>query len=130
MIHTTELEGQRLYELAEMLQRIIGNEKPASSQPPQVNNTAQNNGNGWHLEDILNSPYRRKIGDSAMPLTHREVEVLSYMTQGRLNKQIAKSLGISEQTIKNHVTAILRKLNATRRTDAVVIALKRGLVTL
>ena len=64
------------------------------------------------------------------PLTPRETEILNYMTQGFLNKQIAINLGISEQTIKNHVTSILRKLNANARTDAVVIAIKQGLVSL
>jgi two-component system response regulator DegU len=47
-----------------------------------------------------------------------------------LNKQIAVELGISEQTIKNHVTSILRKLNANARTEAVVLALKQGLITI
>lgn len=130
MIHTTELEGQRLYELAEMLQRIISQEKPAPNQYPKTSDTVQHKGTEWLSEDFLSLPYRKRIGDSTFALTHREIEVLGHMTQGRLNKQIAKSLGISEQTIKNHVTSILRKLNATRRTDAVVIALKRGLVTL
>ena len=52
------------------------------------------------------------------------------MAQGWLNKQIATKLGISEQTIKNHVTSILRKLNAGARTEAVVVAIKQGLITL
>jgi DNA-binding NarL/FixJ family response regulator len=56
------------------------------------------------------------------PLTARETEILDYIAQGYLNKQIAIKLGISEQTIKNHVTSILRKLNANARTDAVVVA--------
>ena len=43
------------------------------------------------------------------PLTPREIEILEYIAQGYLNKQIAAELGISEQTIKNHVTSILRK---------------------
>ena len=45
-----------------------------------------------------------------------------------MNKQIAAELGISEQTIKNHVTSILRKLNANARTEAVVVAIKQGLI--
>lgn len=64
------------------------------------------------------------------PLTRRETEVLNYMAQGYLNKQIASTLGISEQTIKNHVTSILRKLDANARTQAIVTAIKRGLITL
>lgn len=64
------------------------------------------------------------------PLTTREMEILDYVAQGRLNKQIAVQLGISEQTIKNHVTSILRKLNANARTEAVVLALRRGLISI
>jgi DNA-binding NarL/FixJ family response regulator len=62
------------------------------------------------------------------PLTPREIEILQYIAQGYLNKQIAAELGISEQTIKNHVTSILRKLNANARTEAVVVAIKQGLI--
>ncbi len=64
------------------------------------------------------------------PLTARETEILDYIAQGYLNKQIAIRLGISEQTIKNHVTSILRKLNANARTDAVVVAIKQGLISI
>jgi len=64
------------------------------------------------------------------PLTTRETEILNYIAQGYLNKQIAITLGISEQTIKNHVTSILRKLNANARTDAVVLAIKQGLISI
>ena len=64
------------------------------------------------------------------PLTARETEILNYIAQGYLNKQIAAELEISEQTIKNHVTSILRKLNANARTEAVVVAIKQGLISL
>jgi two-component system response regulator DegU len=64
------------------------------------------------------------------PLTPRETEILNHIAQGYLNKQIAAKLGISEQTIKNHVTSTLRKLNANARTEAVVIAIKQGLISL
>jgi two-component system response regulator DegU len=64
------------------------------------------------------------------PVTSREQEILNYMAKGYLNKQIALALDISEQTVKNHVTSILRKLNANARTQAVVEAIKHGLVTI
>lgn len=64
------------------------------------------------------------------PLTRRETEILNYIAKGLLNKQIAGQLGISEQTIKNHVTSILRKLNANARTEAVVLAIKQGLISI
>ncbi len=69
------------------------------------------------------------IENMLSPLTQREREVLNYMAQGYLNKQIALALGISEQTVKNHVTSILRKLDANARTQAVIIAMKHGLIS-
>jgi DNA-binding NarL/FixJ family response regulator len=68
--------------------------------------------------------------DLVSPLTKRETEILEYISKGFLNKQIASEIDISEQTIKNHVTSILRKLNANARTEAVVIGIKRGIITI
>ena len=64
------------------------------------------------------------------PLSKREMEVLSCVVRGMSNKEIAMLLGISHQTVKNHVTAILRKFGVEDRTQAVVYALKRGWVQL
>jgi DNA-binding NarL/FixJ family response regulator len=64
------------------------------------------------------------------PLSDREMEVLACVVRGMSNKEIANLLGISHQTVKNHVTAILRKFGVEDRTQAVVFALKRGWVTL
>jgi DNA-binding NarL/FixJ family response regulator len=60
------------------------------------------------------------------PLTTRETQILNYIANGNTNKQIAAILQISEQTIKNHVSAILRKLNANDRAHAVVLAIRHG----
>ena len=60
------------------------------------------------------------------PLTQRERQILRYIADGNTNKKIAHILEISEQTIKNHVSAILRKLNANDRAHAVVLAIRRG----
>jgi two-component system response regulator DegU len=73
---------------------------------------------------------RSDTEDVVSSLTKRETEILDYIARGFLNKQIASSLDISEQTIKNHVTSILRKLNANARTEAVVIAIKRGIISI
>jgi len=64
------------------------------------------------------------------PLTKREVEILNYVAKGYANKQIAAKIDISEQTIKNHLTSIMSKLNANARTQAVVIAAKKGLISI
>lgn len=60
------------------------------------------------------------------PLTHRETQILNYVAEGNSNKQIARILEISEQTIKNHVSSILRKLNANDRAHAVALAMRNG----
>ena len=64
------------------------------------------------------------------PLTSRELEVLAALADGLSNKAIAARLGISDETVKFHLTAIFGKLQATNRTDAVRRALRRGLVEL
>jgi DNA-binding NarL/FixJ family response regulator len=69
-------------------------------------------------------------GSPFHPLSEREMEVLVCVVRGMSNKEIAGLLGISHQTVKNHVTAILRKFGVEDRTQAVVYALKRGWVTL
>jgi len=68
--------------------------------------------------------------DSFVPLSPREMEILEHVTHGRSNKEIAYALGISHQTVKNHMTAILRKLQVDDRTQAAVYALSRGWVRL
>ena len=69
-------------------------------------------------------------GSPFHPLSDREMEVLSCVVRGMSNKEIAALLGISHQTVKNHVTSILRKFGVEDRTQAVVYALKRGWVKL
>ncbi len=64
------------------------------------------------------------------PLTDREMEILRFIAQGRSNKEIAHTLNISQQTVKNHITSILRKLAVNDRTQAAVYALKRGWIRL
>lgn len=61
-----------------------------------------------------------------VPLSAREIEVLEYIARGNSNKEIARALKISDQTVKNHITSILRKLAVNDRTQAVVYALRRG----
>jgi two-component system NarL family response regulator len=72
------------------------------------------------LIDRLNTP----------ALTPRELEVLRFLVRGESNKEIANALCVAEGTIKTHIVAILRKLDATDRTQAVTIALKRGILRL
>jgi DNA-binding CsgD family transcriptional regulator len=63
-------------------------------------------------------------------LSQRELQVLKQMALGKSNKEIGQVLYISEHTVKAHVTAILEKLNAVGRTEAVALAAQRGLVNI
>ena len=73
--------------------------------------------------------FRRSMEGIAAPLTKRETQILTHVSEGNSNKEIAYILQISEQTIKNHVSAILRKLNANDRAHAVALALRSGWIT-
>jgi two-component system response regulator DegU len=64
------------------------------------------------------------------PLTRREAQILNYVSEGNTNRQIADILGISEQTIKSHVSAILRKMNANDRAHAVALAIRNGWISM
>ena len=67
---------------------------------------------------------------STFPLSAREMEILVYIAQGNNNKQIAKALRISDQTVKNHITSLLKKLSVHDRTAAVVHALHHRWISL
>ncbi|MDR6553616.1 response regulator transcription factor [Paenibacillus qinlingensis] len=70
------------------------------------------------------------IHNTNSPLTKREAEVLRLMAEGKSNKLIGEFLYISEKTVKNHVSSILQKMEVDDRTQAVIIAIKNGWVTL
>jgi len=65
-----------------------------------------------------------------LPLSPREMEILQLIARGMSNKEIARELRISRQTVKNHMTSILRKLAVNDRTQAAVYALRRGWIRL
>lgn len=71
---------------------------------------------------------REKTSQTLEGLTKREIEVLKLITEGLFNKEIAYKLAISERTVKNHVSNIFKKINASDRTQAAVFAIRNGLV--
>jgi len=89
---------------------------------------------GSLLQPIVASRLLQRVSqEPARPvesLTPRELEVLERLAQGLQNKEIAAELVISERTVKFHVSAILGKLDAGNRTEAVAIAAQRGLINL
>ncbi len=88
------------------------------------------------LQPVIASKLLRQVSQTAVSadalgsFTPRESEVLSLLAHGLQNKEIAGQLGISERTVKFHVGSILSKLNAGNRTEAVTIAVQRGLIEL
>lgn len=80
--------------------------------------------------EAATGPYMVDPTEHFVPLSPREMEILQFVTRGMSNKEIAFSLGISHQTVKNHMTSILRKLDVEDRTQAAVYALRHGWVRL
>jgi DNA-binding NarL/FixJ family response regulator len=76
------------------------------------------------------TPDQEKTREFYAPLSSREMEMLAYITRGASNKEIAAELHISQQTVKNHISNMLRKMGVEDRTQAAVLALRRGWVRL
>ncbi len=117
-----EINGDQL---ADMVRRVARGEYPIneslSSRPKLA---------GKILNQFQGLSGKTEVETLISPLTVRETEILNYVAQGYSNKQIAAELSISEQTIKNHVASIMLKLNANARTQAVVIAVQQGLISI
>ena len=117
-----EINGDQL---ADMVRRVARGEYPIneslSSRPELA---------GKILNQFQELSGKTEVETLISPLTARETEILNYVAQGNSNKQIAAKLSISEQTIKNHVASIMLKLNANARTQAVVIAVQQGLISI
>jgi NarL family two-component system response regulator YdfI len=93
--------------------------------------------NGQRVDAVLSanggadvSTHDDDAGPLVEALTPREVDVLEWVAAGLPNKAIAARLGISDQTVKFHISAIYAKLNAHNRTDAVRIGVRLGLISL
>jgi DNA-binding NarL/FixJ family response regulator len=85
------------------------------------------------IEPLLESQRQPPVDNAEPliePLTDREIEVLQLLAQGLANKQIAAELGISEHTVKFHVSGIYTRLGAASRTEAVRLGVRQGLIVL
>ena len=110
--------------LVDAIRRAADGEHPINDALVAHPNVAQR-----VLEQFQDLSWGKGVEAYISPLTPRETQILRLMGEGYLNKQIAGELSLSEQTIKNHVTSILRKLDANARTQAVINGIKRGLIT-
>ena len=86
----------------------------------------------FYAEELTNLRQTPSEKDTTLMehLTPREIEILSFAAQGLSNKQIAVELGISVNTVKDFISKILTKLDANDRTEAVVIAIKNGVISI
>jgi DNA-binding NarL/FixJ family response regulator len=75
-----------------------------------------------HVSPVSDDQVRERLN-----LTPRQFEVLQLLVSGMTNKRIARKMGLSDNTVKAHVGAVLRSLDASNRTEAVVMASRHGL---
>ena len=94
--------------------------RAATGEPPSENSILH------HVKETM-SRRRERLDRNEIPLTNRELQVLRHVALGLSNREIGRSLGISIETVKEHVQNILRKIDATDRTQAAVWAIKKGL---
>ncbi len=121
---TKDIEPEKLVEAVEIVASgyyLIGEtvlEEPAVAQ--------------WLIKEFeaLAAELGSEPGKLFQPLSPREYQILQLIAMGYSNRQIARALGIKEQTVKNHLTSILRKLAVNDRTQAVLYALRRGWIRL
>jgi len=111
--------------LCDIVRRVAHGEHPISDSLNRRPKVAEK-----ILHQFQELSQQQEVETLISPLTSRETEIVDYMAQGYANKQIAAKLKISEQTIKNHVSSILSKLDANARTEAVVKAIKKGLISI
>ena len=107
-------------QLVEILRRIGRGEYPINESLLTRPSTAR------QVLQLFQTFALKDMDSLITPLSHREMEILRYVAEGNPHKRIASTLSISEQTIKNHITSIMRKLNANDRTHAVVLAIRNG----
>jgi len=112
--------------LADVVRNIKDCVYPLNSSLPDRNKIAEQSLR--HFQEI--SSEDGAVGAFIAPLTPRETQTLKYVAEGYSNKQIAHALYVSEQTIKNHVSAVQHKLGANNRTHAVVLALRSGCINI
>jgi DNA-binding NarL/FixJ family response regulator len=90
--------------------------------PPEILQRSQETTKSASMSASVSAP----ISPSELGLTERQIDVLALMMQGKSNKAVCRELDLAEATVKNHVTAILRALKVTNRTEAVLAVAEFG----
>jgi DNA-binding CsgD family transcriptional regulator len=114
------LSGQREGMLG-VLQLLLGG---SVNIPPEI--LTRNDASAQQPDEKQPTISRSRVSTSDLGLTQRQLDVLTLMMQGKTNKAICRVLNLAESTVKNHVTAILRALEASNRTEAVVALRELG----
>jgi DNA-binding NarL/FixJ family response regulator len=111
-----------MHELVRLIKHVAGSDE--ATQTPNFLHARL-------LDEVRNGSKRGVIEtEDYSPLSPREIEILGFVSQGLSNKEIASMLLISDQTVKNNITSILRKLQVNDRTQAVIYALRHGWIDL
>lgn len=111
-----------MHELVRLIKHVAGSDE--ATQTPTFLHARL-------LDEVRNGSKRGVIEtEDYSPLSPREIEILGFVSQGLSNKEIASMLLISDQTVKNNITSILRKLQVNDRTQAVIYALRHGWIDL
>ena len=106
LVYVTFEYGSMFYQQRQLSAQWERQNAPSSAAPPKAEEA--------------------ELGPLFVKLSPREIEILDLVARGNSNKIIGRKLSISDQTVKNHVSAILRKLEVNDRTEAVVYALRNG----
>lgn len=110
-------------ELLEGLRAVASGKSLMTQRPPWQHPAVLPKSGAYHPNVY---PHAGEASSLSIPLAPRQIEVLEQIALGNSNKEIARALNISSQTVKHHITAIMRKLGAKDRTEAVVYALQHG----
>ncbi|HUG69531.1 MAG TPA: response regulator transcription factor [Pirellulaceae bacterium] len=108
------LKGSTRQELVDVITRAASGDEPLDTSVLR------------RVKRVMRRRHERE--DDGIPLTNRELQVLRHVALGLSNREIGQSLGISIETVKEHVQNILRKLDVNDRTQAAVWAVRRGVV--
>ncbi len=108
------LKGSTRQELVDVIKRAASGDEPLDTSVLR------------RVKRVMRRRHERD--DDGIPLTNRELQVLRHVALGLSNREIGQSLGISIETVKEHVQNILRKLDVNDRTQAAVWAVRRGVV--
>lgn len=119
------------YEIRDAIEKGVDGYILKSSEPEQIIQAIHSvsQGNSMLPTHIMQKIARGELMQGAFDkLSHREIEIVSYVARGLSNRAIGESLGLSENTVRNHLRSILDKLDLNNRVQVATFALEHGLV--